>query len=31
MSQAYSHLVERFKKLHRLDHLGALAQWDQPP
>ena len=29
MSQAYNHLVERFKKLHRLNHLGSLAQWDQ--
>ncbi|MGI9276510.1 MAG: carboxypeptidase M32 [Endozoicomonas sp.] len=29
MNQAYNHLVERFKKLHRLHHLGSLAQWDQ--
>ncbi|KEQ13667.1 peptidase M32 [Endozoicomonas montiporae] len=26
---AYDKLVERFKKLHRLNHLSALATWDQ--
>lgn len=29
MSQAYQNLEERFKKLHRLGHLGAIAHWDQ--
>ena len=29
MSEAYQHLKERFEKIYRLQHLGAIAGWDQ--
>ena len=29
MSDAYQNLKERFQKIYRLQHLGAIASWDQ--
>ncbi len=29
MTTAYQHLVKRFQQIYHLQHLGAIAGWDQ--